>query len=199
METCSEYRRRARVALGGNIFGNTWLYLVLAILAGAVLLSLVAFLFVGPMILVGPISIGICSYVLHAVRGNEMQNKGKRFFDGFGNSVGNNILVGFLSHLFIALWSLLFVIPGIIKAISYSQSYFIALEHPEYEALTCIRESRKMMRGHKWQYFCLQLSFIGWMIVGSLCLGIGVFWVSAYMAAADAAFYEDLKNQPVVV
>ena len=63
---------------------------------------------------------------------------------------------------------------------------------------TCITESRKMMNGHKWEYFCLQFSFIAWMIVGLFCLGVGTLWVAAYMNAANAAFYEDLKNQPVI-
>lgn len=198
MQTASEYRRRAREALEGNIFGNTWLFMVLVVLVTGAILSLSGIIFIGPLLLIGPISIGICSYTLHVVRNTEKKNKIDPLLDGFRGSVGNSILVGLLATIFTALWSLLFVIPGIVKAIAYSQCYFIALEHPEYDANTCITESRKMMNGHKWEYFCLQFSFIGWMIVGSFCLGVGTLWVSAYMNAANAAFYEDLKNQPVV-
>ncbi len=198
MQTASEYRRRAREALEGNIFGNTWLFMVLVVLVTGAILSVSGIIFIGPLLLIGPISIGICSYTLHVVRNTEKKNKIDPLLDGFRGSVGNSILVGLLATIFIALWSLLFVIPGIVKAIAYSQCYFIALEHPEYDANTCITESRKMMNGHKWEYFCLQFSFIGWMIVGSFCLGVGTLWVSAYMNAANAAFYEDLKNQPVV-
>ncbi len=198
MQTASEYRRRAREALEGNIFGNTWLFMVLVVLVTGAILSVSGIIFIGPLLLIGPISIGICSYTLHVVRNTEKKNKIDPLLDGFRGSVGNSILVGLLATIFTALWSLLFVIPGIVKAIAYSQCYFIALEHPEYDANTCITESRKMMNGHKWEYFCLQFSFIGWMIVGSFCLGVGTLWVSAYMNAANAAFYEDLKNQPVV-
>ena len=198
MQTASEYRRRAREALEGNIFGNTWLFMVLVVLVTGAVLSVSGIIFIGPLLLIGPISIGICSYTLHVVRNTEKKNKIDPLLDGFRGSVGNSILVGLLATIFTALWSLLFVIPGIVKAIAYSQCYFIALEHPEYDANTCITESRKMMNGHKWEYFCLQFSFIGWMIVGSFCLGVGTLWVSAYMNAANAAFYEDLKNQPVV-
>lgn len=198
MQIASEYRRRAREALEGNIFGNTWLFMVLAVLVTGAILSVSAAVFVGPLLLIGPISIGLCSYTLHLVRNTDQKNKIDPLLDGFRNSIGNNILVGLLATIFTALWSLLFVIPGIVKAIAYSQCYFIALEHPEYDANTCITESRKMMNGHKWEYFCLQFSFIGWMIVGSFCLGVGTLWVSAYMNAANAAFYEDLKNQPVI-
>lgn len=198
MQTASEYRRRAREALEGNIFGNTWLFMVLVVLVTGAILSVSGIIFIGPLLLIGPISIGICSYTLHVVRNTEKKNKIDPLLDGFRGSVGNSILVGLLATIFTALWSLLFVIPGIVKAIAYSQCYFIALEHPEYDANTCITESRKMMNGHKWEYFCLQFSFIGWMIVGSFCLGVGTLWVTAYMNAANAAFYEDLKNQPVV-
>lgn len=198
MQTASEYRRRAREALEGNIFGNTWLFMVLVVLVTGAILGVSGVIFIGPLLLIGPISIGICSYTLHVVRNTEKKNKIDPLLDGFRGSVGNSILVGLLATIFTALWSLLFVIPGIVKAIAYSQCYFIALEHPEYDANTCITESRKMMNGHKWEYFCLQFSFIGWMIVGSFCLGVGTLWVSAYMNAANAAFYEDLKNQPVV-
>ena len=198
MQTASEYRRRAREALEGNIFGNTWLFMVLVVLVTGAILSVSGIIFIGPLLLIGPISIGICSYTLHVVRNTDKKNKIDPLLDGFRGSVGNSILVGLLATIFTALGSLLFVIPGIVKAIAYSQCYFIALEHPEYDANTCITESRKMMNGHKWEYFCLQFSFIGWMIVGSFCLGVGTLWVSAYMNAANAAFYEDLKNQPVV-
>lgn len=198
MQTASEYRRRAREALEGNIFGNTWLFMVLVVLVTGAILGVSGIIFIGPLLLIGPISIGICSYTLHVVRNTEKKNKIDPLLDGFRGSVGNSILVGLLATIFTALWSLLFVIPGIVKAIAYSQCYFIALEHPEYDANTCITESRKMMNGHKWEYFCLQFSFIGWMIVGACCLGVGTLWVSAYMNAANAAYYEDLKNQPVV-
>lgn len=197
MQTASEYRRRAREALEGNIFGNTWLFMVLVVLVTGAILGVSGIIFIGPLLLIGPISIGICSYTLHVVRNTEKKNKIDPLLDGFRGSVGNSILVGLLATIFTALWSLLFVFPGIVKSIAYSQCYFIALEHPEYDANTCITESRKMMNGHKWEYFCLQFSFIGWMIVGSFCLGVGTLWVAAYMNAANAAFYEDLKNQPV--
>ncbi len=198
MQSSSEYRRRAREALDGNIFGNTWLYLVLAVLVVGAVLGASSFIFIGPFLLLGPLSIGLCSYTLHLLRNTERKNKVDSLLDGFRGPIVNHILVGFLVELFTALWSMLFFIPGIVKAIAYSQSFYIAIEHPEYDANTCITESRKMMNGHKWEYFCLQLSFLGWIIVGSLCLGIGTLWVSAYMQAANAAFYEDLKGQPAI-
>ena len=99
----------------------------------------------------------------------------------------------FLMNLFIALWSLLFIIPGIIKAFSYSMTPFILEEHPELSANEAIDHSRAMMKGHKFDLFWLILSFIGW---GFLCLftfGIGYLWLVPYMDTSISAFYEDVK------
>lgn len=195
MTTSSEYRRRAREALDGNLFGNTWLYLLLVLLVTTCILSASAAVVVGPLLLIGPITIGVSSYTLHLVRRTEQKNKIDSVLDGFRGQIGDNILLGLLQTVFVFLWTLLFVVPGIVKMIAYSQSYFIKLDHPEYDAQTCITESRRMMDGHKWQYFCLSLSFLGWIIVGALCCGVGTLWVNAYMRAAYAEFYEDLKQQ----
>ena len=99
----------------------------------------------------------------------------------------------FLVMLFTFLWSLLFIIPGIVKCFSYSMTPFILEEHPELGANEAIDHSRAMMKGHKFDLFWLILSFIGW---GFLCLftfGIGYLWLTPYMETSVAAFYEDVK------
>jgi uncharacterized membrane protein len=99
----------------------------------------------------------------------------------------------FLVMLFTFLWSLLFIIPGIVKCFSYSMTPFILEEHPELSANEAIDHSRAMMKGHKFDLFWLLLSFIGW---GFLCLftfGIGYLWLTPYMETSVAAFYEDVK------
>src|SRR5690606_11316295 len=102
------------------------------------------------------------------------------------------ILLGFLIGIFTFLWSLLLVIPGIIKSLSYSQAYFIIKDHPEMSVLDAITESRHRMNGYKWKYFLLNLSFIGWGILSILTLGIGLLWLVPYITASYAAFYNDL-------
>ncbi len=110
------------------------------------------------------------------------------------------LLIYVLTAIFVTLWTLLLVIPGIIKAFSYSQAYFIFKDRKEFagnekvSALDCITESRKMMDGHKWEYFVLQLSFIGWGILSVLSLGIGFLWLNPYMNATYAAFYKNLTE-----
>jgi len=110
----------------------------------------------------------------------------------------------FLSGIFAFLWGLLLVIPGIIKSMAYSQAFLIYKDHidrPEPDhisALDCITESKLLMQGHKMRYFTLQLSYLGWILVGVLTLGIGFLWITPYMIATDTAFYNDLVNGPFV-
>ena len=99
----------------------------------------------------------------------------------------------FLMHIFIFLWSLLFIIPGIIKMFSYAMTPYILEENPELSAGEAIDRSRAMMKGHKFDLFWLWLSFIGWLILSLLTLGIGGLWLGPYQQTAYAAFYEDVK------
>lgn len=117
-------------------------------------------------------------------------------FRGFQDDFGGTFLIGLMTSLFTFLWSLLFVIPGIVKMYAYSMAYYIKLDHPDYGWKACIDESRQLMDGHKWEKFVLDLSFLGWIIVGSLCLGVGTLWVTPYMEATNAQFYEYVRCCP---
>ena len=99
----------------------------------------------------------------------------------------------FLMGLFIALWTLLFIIPGIVKMFSYAMTPFILEENPDLTANEAIDRSRAMMKGHKFDLFWLFLSFIGWGILCVFTLGIGTLWLTPYMQTSIAAFYEDVK------
>lgn len=99
--------------------------------------------------------------------------------------------------VFTFLWTLLFIIPGIIKSYSYSMSGFIMTENPEISSKEAMEVSMKMMSGNKWRLFCLQLSFIGWYLLGALACGIGIFFVQPYVNAAIAAFYDDVSRNPI--
>ena len=101
--------------------------------------------------------------------------------------------VTFLVGLFTFLWSLLFVIPGIIKSYSYRFAAYILAENKGKAALQCIDESKKMTEGHKMDLFVLDLSFIGWALLGSITCGIAYIWVLPYMQATYANTYNSLK------
>ena len=100
-----------------------------------------------------------------------------------------------LSRIFIALWTCLFILPGIVKVFSYAMTPYILEERPELSANDAIDLSRAMMKGHKFDLFYLYLSFIGWGILSVLSCGIGLLWLIPYMQAADAAFYEEVKAE----
>lgn len=95
----------------------------------------------------------------------------------------------------VMLWTFVFIIPGFIKAFAYALTPFLLVDCPELTPLQCIKLSNRMMKGHKFDLFYLYLSFIGWGLLGILTLGIGYLWLTPYMTASTAAFYEDVKAQ----
>lgn len=115
------------------------------------------------------------------------------FKSGFGKNYLRNVWGYFLMILFVFLWSLLFLIPGLIKSFSYALTPYILEDNPELSANQAINMSRRMMRGHKFDLFYLLLSFLGWYILCIFTLGIGLLWLVPYMYTAVAAFYRDLK------
>ena len=140
----------------------------------------------------GPFFLALAMIALAVLRGEDVAVES--LFAGFKDG---KFLPAFLLNLvngiFIALWSLLLVAPGIIKAYAYAMSTYIMAENPGMSQKECREESMRMMMGNKWRLFCLHFSFIGWGLLCALTLGILSFWVTPYMRVAEAAFYEDLK------
>ena len=112
-------------------------------------------------------------------------------FDRFGTGFAQY----FLRSLYTTLWSLLLIIPGIIKAISYSMTPFILAEHPDLTASRAIELSMQMMDGHKMELFILDLTFIGWSLLAALTGNIGYLFLNPYTNAAHAAFYRQLQAE----
>lgn len=106
----------------------------------------------------------------------------------------NTASTKFLQTLYILLWSLLFVIPGIVAGYSYAMTSYILSEHPELTADEAINISKQMMSGNRFRLFCLHLSFIGWELLCTLSLGIGHLWLTPYKQAATAAFYREVSG-----
>ena len=196
----SELKRKAKAQLGGKLFSNAWLMaLLVCVLVGAITTaagSIVPGL--GALLILGSISYGSDALFLRQARSGESMEIGA-LFSGFSSDFGELFLLGFLSTLFAALWALLLVIPGIVKSYSWALIYYVKVDHPEYDWRQCMNESAAMMRGYKMQLFLLDLSFIGWYIVGSLCLGIGTLWVVPYHMAAHAQFYKERCKDPFVI
>lgn len=100
-----------------------------------------------------------------------------------------------LKAIYLILWTLLLIIPGIIKSYSYAMTEFILKDNPEMKNNAAIEKSMAMMQGKKMKLFLLDLSFIGWIILALLTLGLGFVLLVPYMYTARAAFYEDLKAE----
>ena len=182
---------RYEVQLDTFFHSSLWLnYRIFFIIGGGVLVLYVLVL----LVIGGAATLGYARYNLNLV-----DHRDARVDDLFSqfHRLGQGFCMQFFRGLFTFLWSLLFCIPGIIKAYAYSMAYFVKADHPEYGWNQCLKTSIALMKGNKWRLFVLDLSFIGWYLVGALCLGIGTLWVTPYHQAAHAQFYCGLtRTQP---
>jgi uncharacterized membrane protein len=140
----------------------------------------------------GVLQIGYADFLLKQHDGKESRfNDLFSKFDYFGTGFAQR----FLRSLYVLLWSLLFVIPGVIKEYGYSMTPFILAEHPNLTASQAISLSEDMMDGHKAELFFLDLSFIGWSFLSALTLNLGNIALNPYKNAARAAFYRQLQAE----
>ncbi len=165
--------------LGVWVVGNA-MYIMLA----AIALAIVYF------VLGSIVAVGYARFNLGLVDGNEVQFKSLfHYFYKWKTTVAAR----FLQSLYVFLWSLLFIIPGIIASYSYAMTSYILADHPEMTASEAIEKSKEMMSGNRFRLFCLQFSFIGWAILSALTMGIGNLWLRPYEQAATAAFYREIS------
>jgi uncharacterized membrane protein len=141
-------------------------------------------------VLGGPVTLGLKTFFLNLDRGKPA--KFEDLFSQFQNFL-NGFLLQLLTSLFILLWALLLIVPGIIAGFSYAMAPYLMADNPALGPMEAIRASKEMMKGHKFELFCLGLSFIGWALLCLLTLGIGDLWLTPYMEASNAAFYDNLK------
>lgn len=184
----TQVKLRAKQTLGANfglIFGT--------LIVGSLILGGLGVTGIGTLILAGPIGVGLSLVQLSVLRG-EKAEFGDMFkgFNNFGTNCGAGVLVG----LFTFLWSLLFCIPDIVKAYSYSMTFYILADHPEMKATDAITASRMMMKGRKWDLFVLDLSFFWWILLICVSCGVAAIYVEPYMELSRASFYEAIKDAP---
>ena len=150
--------------------------------------------FLGMILVIGPFLVGyVNSFKKLLVEGDDRitANSFREGFKPYWRSVWAYLFRGIL----ITLWSLLLIIPGIIKSLSYAMTMYIVKDHPELTVNEAIDLSKDMMYGHKYDLFYLYISFIGWYLLSILTLGIGTFWLMPYIQTAQASFYEDVKAE----
>jgi len=186
----AELTRRAREALTGN-WGLGVAVTLIHLILTQVLNNVIPI--IGPLatlLITGPLTVGLSIVYLRISRRSNPEVG--QLFEGFA-VFGNALGVYLLTALFVLLWFFLLIIPGIIAAIAYSQVYYLLADHPGLSPIDAIRNSRELMRGHKWQYFCLGWRFFGWMILCMFTLGIGLLWLIPYMQTAYTEFYLELR------
>ena len=218
--TSSELRRIARENLSGNWGISIGVALVAAILGGSIagvgsnvnfninqenirnlppvvwtvllpMASVAGLLGIATFIIGGVVELGYARFLL-----KQYDKKELVFSDLFSqfDRFGTGFAQQFLRILYVTLWMLLFIIPGIVKGLSYAMTPFILEDHPEMTASEAINASKKLMDGHKMDLYILSLTFIGWQILACLTMGIGFLFLSPYMNAAYAAFYRSISG-----
>lgn len=140
-----------------------------------------------------PILFASMMLFLHFVRGEQKLYIGGLFKVFSKPYYGKSIGVYLLMYIFTLLWSLLLIVPGIIKSLAYSLAPFILVDNPELSANQAINESVKMMKGHKMDLFLIMLGYVGFALLSILALGIPLLWVVPYYQAVLAKFYEEVK------
>lgn len=151
-----------------------------------ILLSIVTFL------IVSPLGLGQSIFFLKLAKNKDV--KCTDVFLGYKNFlkvIGVSILIGIITFI----GFIVFIIPGIILSIMYSQVYYILAENPEIGIVECLKKSRIMMQGRKWDYFVLMLSFILWGILTTVTCGIAGLYVIPYYEATITNFYLDINNK----
>lgn len=200
-ESSSNLRTLGRDSLKGKwglaVLG-TLLFFLLTTIPAAILDSIFGGDSVAPsgistiysLLISGPMTLGYAMFAISIFR-RRATSAAEVFygFERFGKAFGLYIV----TSLFIILWSLLLIVPGIIAAIRYSMSFYILADNPEIGIMAAIEESKRIMKGNKWKFFCLNLSFIGWLILSCFTLGIGLLWLLPYMEVSIVAFY-DIAN-----
>ena len=143
------------------------------------------------LVIGGAVSLGYAQFNLDVMDGHEPRIE--TLFSKF-SKLGTGVAMRLLTGLFVFLWSLLFIIPGIIKSYSYAMTPYILAENPDMGVMDAIDASKELMRGNKFRLFCLHFSFIGWNLLTLLTFGILSLWVHPYMEAANAAFYREISG-----
>ncbi len=199
MKTITEYKDMALSSLEGKWTKAAVATLIYFAIAGLLSesTSFIASPEVGAILsgcitlLVLPLAWGFAVWFLRLIREEELSYG--QLFDGY-SQFARIFLTELLKGLYILLWTLLLIVPGIVKNYSYAMTEFVMKDNNELSYNAAIEESMRLMEGHKMQLFLLDLSMIGWLLLSFLTLGIGFLFLEPYVQSCHAHFYEDLKE-----
>ncbi len=191
--TRKEMKALARLQIEGKIAALFWVSIVASFI-GSIGSWLPAVGVIIAFILSSAISLGLIYIHFRIAADPNYRPRVKDLFDGF-NDFWPFLKVTLLASLFTFLWALLFFVPGIVKALAYSQAPYIIAENPNMPAKEALRLSERMMNGRKWEYFVLNLSFIGWELLAIPTLGLIAIWLEPYVRMTMINFYSDCKTK----
>lgn len=187
-------KQRAKKQIEGKIFTLLAMYIIVSAALGLVSAILSPISIFVSLIVGGPLTYAFAKIFLEITRKGK-DPKIEEIIDGFkGDNFGRNFIASLRVEVFTFLWSLLFIIPGIIKGIAYSQMFFLLVDNPKMDAAEAQKRSIEMMDGHKMEWFILQLSFILWYLLGIITFGLAFIYVTPYVEASKAEFYNRLKK-----
>lgn len=170
---------------------NKWGNAALVVLIAMIITGATNFIPGASLIIGGPISLGMAIYFLRISRDEPVEIN--NLFDGFkqfGNALGAYLLM----LLIIILGFILLIVPGIIAALALSQTFNIMHDEPNLGPIEAMKKSHEMMKGHRGDYFLLNLSFIGWALLCILTIGIGFLFLVPYASVTNAIFYNNLVD-----
>lgn len=169
---------------------DKWIHVAVGSLVYILLMCLISSTGLLEFILYGPLTFGYYLYV--ACLADTGQNNLNLLFKGFERFV-ETLLAGLLMMVFISLGLILLIVPGIIVALGLSLTFFIMIDDPNISGLNALQQSWNMMKGQKWNLFCLELRFFGWFLLSILTCGIGYIFLAPYLVTTVQNFYRKLR------
>ena len=189
----SELKNEAKEQIKGRIGILFLIFLIISIIsAGCSIVPIVGWF--ATIIIMPAFEISLCMIYLNLAKKEEISVGD--VFKGF-TITGKAVWLYIITGIFTFLWSLLFVIPGIIKSYSYSMAPFILAENNDLTAREALSKSKEIMNGHKFDLFVLQLSFFWWYMLEIITFGIASIYVVPYVLAATTNFYNKIKEQKI--
>ena len=168
-------------------YSSNFQYIFYSFISVASILGILYTIFIGNVIVVGKNG--------YFIKNHDENSELSEIFSGFKGNYFNVVKIMFLMDLKTLLWLFLFIVPGVIKAYEYSMIPYLLAENPNLSASQAFSLSKQMTTGQKMDLFVLDLSFLGWIILGALCCGIGLLFVQPYPEATKAEVYLILKQR----
>ena len=168
-------------------YSSNFQYIFYTFISIASILGILYTIFIGNVIVVGKSR--------YFIKNHDVNPELGEIFSGFKGNYLNVVKIMFLMNLKILLWLFLFIVPGFIKAYEYSMIPYLLAENPNLSASQAFSLSKQMTTGQKMNLFVLDLSFLGWIILGLICCGIGILFLQPYPEATRAEVYLILKQQ----